>query len=129
MGSRGNIFVIDGVDEAGNYQGVYLYSHWQGSELPEILASALDSRQGRSRWNDAQYLARIIFCRMLAEDTDGETGFGISSRLRDNSCPVVVVDCDSQRIWYAEEGTERQQRREGAGWTFHEHIEQRPPFS
>ena len=57
MGDRGNIIVKDGNSE------VYLYTHWTGSDLPDVLRSAL--KRGKSRWNDGPYLARIIFCEIV----------------------------------------------------------------
>lgn len=71
MGNRGNITV-----RTANSPDVHLYTHWRGSELPHILSSALARKQ---RWNDAPYLARIIFCEMIEGEESEETGFGIST--------------------------------------------------
>ena len=88
MGDRGNIKV-------GN---VYLYIHWGGSTLKGVLIRALKRKQ---RWNDEAYLTRIIFCEMMAEEQeslDGETGFGISTKIQDNEHPILEVDCKTQTI-------------------------------
>ena len=66
MGDRGLIAI----------EGVYLYTHWEGSDLPSILKHALERKE---RWNDAPYLTRIIFCEMVKGDERAATGFGISS--------------------------------------------------
>jgi hypothetical protein len=71
MGDRANIEVRDG-DES-----VFLYTHWSGSEAPEILRRALD--RGEERWSDSSYLARIIFCEMVKGHEMELTGFGISA--------------------------------------------------
>jgi hypothetical protein len=94
MGDRGNIFVKNG-DE----KGVYLYSHWGGSELPIILKQAL-SRQ--IRWGDASYLTRIIFDEMTRDRQGEELGFGISAVLTDNEHPIVVVDTERQVAFFME---------------------------
>ncbi len=81
MGDRGNIIVKDGGSK------VYLYTHWSGSQLPEILKEALI--KGEDRWDDGPYLARIIFQEMLDGDT-GTTGFGISSEYGDGGTDIEV---------------------------------------
>lgn len=70
MGDRRNIIV-----EFDEKHSVALYSHWDGSTMREVLARALS--RGRSRWTDDAYLARIIFCEMVAGEEMGETGYGI----------------------------------------------------
>lgn len=89
MGDRGNIIVKDGESK------VYLYTHWTGSELPEVLKSAL--RRGKSRWDDGQYLARIIFCEMVKGQEMDETGFGISSTIGDGGTDITV-NVDDQKV-------------------------------
>ena len=102
MGDRGNIQIKD---RWSKHDGVYLYSHWGGSELPQTLARALDSPQGRGGWTDSSYLTRVIFCQMLADgrygDKDvlaGETGYGIGDREMDPEHPTLVVDCSEQTV-------------------------------
>lgn len=90
MGDRANI-VID----AGDGDCVFLYAHWSGSNLPFDLQAAL---QKRWRWDDASYLARIIFCQMVKGHEDDETGFGISAQLGDNEHPLLVVDVPGQAV-------------------------------
>jgi len=89
MGDRGNIIVEDGKSK------VYLYTHWGGSELKEILMSAL--KRGKERWTDGQYLARIIFCEMVKGDEKGLTGFGISSEIGGGGTDIVV-DVERQEV-------------------------------
>lgn len=98
MGDRGNIVVQDDYGPAP----VYLYSHWGGTELPDILAAALERGQGR--WSDAPYLTRIIFNQMTAGDEMSETGFGISTKLTDNEYPLLVVDTRKGVVRVAQEG-------------------------
>lgn len=88
MGDRGNIAVQTGDKR------VYLYGHWSGQEMPEILRKALARK---ARWDDPSYLARIIFCELVGDDKS-ETGFGISATIDDNEHPIIVVDCDKQVV-------------------------------
>ena len=90
MGERGNIAVADHRGAAA----VYLYTHWRGYEVEDILADALARRE---RWDDAPYLTRIIFDKMTNGDR-GTTGFGISVDEGDNSYPIPYVNVREQSI-------------------------------
>ena len=92
MGDRGNVNVVSGEND-----DVWLYTHGNGSELEQIVREAL--KRGKSRWDDAQYLARIIFCEMVKDDVLGLTGYGITSREWDGG-KTVKVDVDKQTITY-----------------------------
>jgi len=89
MGDRGNIVV----KERGQ-PPVYLYTHWRGSELKAILRRALAKHW---RWDNAPYLARIIFCEMVKGQEDDETGFGISTYPPDEGT-LFTVDISAQTV-------------------------------
>lgn len=91
MGNRVNVAIRE------NYTAkpVYLYSHWDGEIMPAVVQAALKKRK---RWNDGQYLARIIFCEMLKNSNDEDTGYGISSSIYDNNNPIILIDVDSQTV-------------------------------
>lgn len=92
MGDRANIVVRDAwPDDLGDREAVFLYTHWNGTELPETLRRALARREC---WDDPTYLARILFSEMTRGD-DSSTGYGISTRLTDNSYPLVVLRSES----------------------------------
>ena len=91
MGDRANVLVKQDADDPG----VYLYTHWSGTELPTTLQAALAKRW---RWNDAAYLARIIFDQMTEGWHGQETGFGISTIAPDGQGRVLVVNCDKQTV-------------------------------
>lgn len=75
---------------------IYLYSHWNTEEeLKEKLKKALI--RGRSRWNDRQYLNRIIFSEIIKDDVEGLTGYGLSSDLWDGEV-VLSVDVDKRQV-------------------------------
>ena len=104
MGDRANIVVRNSRFEDN---GVWLYSHWGGSDLWRVLQTALGREQ---RWGDDAYLTRIIFCEMMltevrAGHTDaaeivlrGETGYGIGTGPCDNGYPLLVVNTEAQTV-------------------------------
>ena len=96
MGDRANIFMKEGTTDEGEDYGVYLYTHWGGSELPDVLKAALV--RGRDRWNDLQYLSRIIFCEMVKGEEMCATGFGISVKCGDGNNNIIVVDAGSMEV-------------------------------
>lgn len=94
MGARAQVEV-----KMGNQPSVFLYTHWGSYELPQVVASALASPEGRGRATDNEYLARIIFDRMIGGDQGGETGYGISTAAHgDLDYPPIVVDPDNQTV-------------------------------
>ena len=99
MGDRANVLVR----ESSTDPGVWLYTHWHGHELPQIVQDALASSAGAGRFSDTPYLTRIIFEEMLSHTTDKETGFGISSFMTDNSYPIIVVTA-GESVGYMSEG-------------------------
>lgn len=83
MGDRGNIVIVD----ADNKPQLYFYTHWSGSDLPELVKAGLIN--GKSRWEDPPYLNRILFQTMLSDDKD-ITGFGIDTRMGDGGTEVFI---------------------------------------
>lgn len=98
MGDRGNIVVRQEKDT--NRGDVWFYTHWSGNQIAHAVHRALAKRE---RWNDDSYLARIIFCQLIDSDTEGTTGFGISTRMQDNEHPILVVDVPGQCVFFVEE--------------------------
>ncbi len=94
MGDRGNIVV------KGHGGSVFLYSHWAGSELPNVVRDALAKKW---RWQDDCYLTRIIFDVMTDKHHGEETGFGIGASMGDNSHDFVVVNVAEQTVSYVPE--------------------------
>ena len=92
MGDRGNVNVV-----SGEKNSVWLYTHFDGSELEETVRAAL--LRGKDRWDDAQYLARIIFCEMIKDDVEGLTGYGITSIEWDGG-KTVKVNVANQTVTY-----------------------------
>lgn len=95
MGDRGNIEIVQGVkrmneDEVRALDSVFLYTHWRGSQVAQILADAL--KKSGIRCGDPSYLTRIIFNELQGDDRT-TTGFGISVGQPDDneySIPKVI---------------------------------------
>jgi hypothetical protein len=101
MGDRANIIVKSSEKEGA--EQVCLYTHWAGSTLPGTLKTALI--RGKERWDDFQYLTRIIFCEMIkhsGESLDGLTGYGITQKLWDGEDSLIFVAVDEQQITIGE---------------------------
>jgi hypothetical protein len=96
MGDRAQIAIkqrnwTDGQDDSK----VYLYSHWRGDGVYGSLQTVLSKRV---RWDDPEYLARMIFQTMMGNDY-GELGFGIGTRKHgDIEHPIPVLDCSNATI-------------------------------
>lgn len=90
MGDRANI-VVKSRDEQ-----VCLYTHWRGFEIADIVKEALE--KGRARWDDFQYLTRIIFCVMVRGRETELTGFGITQRVHDGADYVITIDVDNHTV-------------------------------
>lgn len=91
MGNRVSILVKDNVEQ------VCLYSHWNGTDMPETVRKALV--RGESRWDHLSYLARIIFCEMVpASEWEDTLSFGISTVGYEEDWPLIVVNTDKQTV-------------------------------
>lgn len=75
--------------------GVYLYTHWGAGTLEHSVRLALSKRW---RWDDEEYLTRIIFDTMSAGEQGVETGFGISTSEHGDNEILIIVDCESKEV-------------------------------
>jgi len=92
MGDRGNI-VVD---------GVWMYTHWDGHGIKNVLKDAL--QRGVGRWDDGPYLARIVFCQLIkGEKWDDTTGYGLSTSMQDNNNPILFVEPETRMVYEVEE--------------------------
>lgn len=98
MGDRANIKVLNQWRGEGEetVAAVWLYTHWNGTELATTLQDALKEEE---RWGDGSYLTRIIFCKMIEGSDPGETtGFGISAEMGDGGHKILEVDPVTQTV-------------------------------
>jgi hypothetical protein len=91
MATSANVYVHEGTE-----QGVYLYQHWDGDQLPETVAASL--RRGKERWSDATYLRRIIFSEMIRDHLLDLTGYGISAFAENDNGLIVDVDTKAATV-------------------------------
>ena len=100
MGTRSQVFMVN--------SGVYLYQHWDGYNLPLEVQEALKLK---ARWNDEEYLTRIIFETMLEnakyegwDDTEESKlrhktlSFGIGIQQHSDIEWLVEVNVETQTI-------------------------------
>jgi hypothetical protein len=91
MGDRAT-FVFE--QEDGN--AIYLYGHWAGSGMMEVLCMALLS--SKPRWNDENYATRISISQIIGNEWNEETGWGISTYFCDSEHSVPVVNFKTQTV-------------------------------
>lgn len=96
MGDR----AVVGFRENESSPTIFLYSHWAGSSMNELLAIALE--KSRVRWEDNSYATRIAISQIIGDDWNQELGWGLSV---DNfSAPnrdyYLVVDWQSMSVIY-----------------------------
>jgi hypothetical protein len=87
MGDRGQVRIIG---TYGSEKDLYFYTHWTASRLPEIVATALD--RGRGRWNDDEYLNRIVFSEMIKDQVLDEIGYGIGLNEHGDVWRIVEIN-------------------------------------
>jgi hypothetical protein len=106
MGDRANIYFVDRDSITDDTIGIYLYTHWNGSEWPEMLRAALKADMAQRRWSDESYLLRILVDQVFKDVRDSETGGGIGTTRTRGEYPVIVVDAARRQVGFAEEGRE-----------------------
>jgi len=94
MGDRSNIVI-----QEDNGNRIFLYGHWMGEDSINIAHNVLSRK---ARWNDAPYLARMLFNKMTEGSPDTETGYGISTTMCDNEYPIIVLEPHTQTAWLEE---------------------------
>lgn len=112
MGDRANIVIESDTDMFPS--PVYFYTHWSGYSIKASLKKALI--KGRERWDDPQYLARVIFQTLIGKDND-VIGFGISTKIGDNDRPLITVSMKERKVRQRGQSLESQPTQE---WTFEE---------
>jgi hypothetical protein len=94
MGDRNNIKITYSTGDS-----VYLYGHWIGDQLRDIVGSAVDNGE---RVTDESYFARILFCKMVTsgglEDIHNATGYGIAPYPVDQDTNNKMVHVDYRGV-------------------------------
>lgn len=75
---------------------VYLYTHNTAASLVKDVHEVLSLRL---RWNDADYLARMLFCKMVPpESWSTDKGFGIGTQLYTDIDLLITLDIKHEMI-------------------------------
>lgn len=94
MSDRGSVHIED--------TDVRLYTHEGGHRLFEDVANAL--ARGKSRWNDPDYLTRVIFDEMVGDDAgQSASGYGIGTYDARESTHIVL-DVTNKRVTMTSDG-------------------------
>ncbi len=87
MGDRGQVFIKE--------EGVYLYTHWGARGLVLTVRKALSKNW---RWDNQEYLARIIFDEMIGKDQGTETGYGIGTQEHGDIWRLITITKDKIKV-------------------------------
>jgi len=119
MGDRANIVIEK--DDSGYFpHEIYFYTHWCGSSIKQRLQTAI--KRGKERWDDGQYLSRVIFCDLIgAKDKDGLTGFGITTGIGDRGGQLLCVNMQENKV-KLRDSAEDSAAKIVQEWTFEEYI-------
>lgn len=80
---------------------LYLYTHWHGYELPDLVRAAVE--QAKPRLGDEPYWTRIIIDQITKSARDKKTGFGIMLRPNADDAynggqPSIVLDAQTGKV-------------------------------
>jgi hypothetical protein len=93
MGAR-TVFEVK--DREGS---IFLYSHWGGDSKLQDAVSALLYAQ--PRWSDPTYGMRIFISRIIGNEWESETGYGISAKnVFEESYDPMVIDFENKTVDY-----------------------------
>jgi len=98
VGDRGNI-VVRGESKKPSTD-VWFYTHWSGSDIAKVVTDGM--KRAGDRRTDEAYLARVLFCQLLADNPSAlteTTGYGISTGMCDNEHDVLLVDVTAQIVY------------------------------
>jgi hypothetical protein len=75
---------------------IYLYTH---SNAHSLVNNVHDALSELSRWDDPDYLSKMIFCRMVPqEEWESDNGYGIGTQLYVDINLLVSLDTVTQMI-------------------------------
>ena len=99
---------------------IYLYQHSDGYDLIKTVKKAISLG---IRWDTPEYLTRIIFSHMIADDIYGETGYGIGNSEHGDIDYLIIVDIDKRLVINQEVNTIYDQTDYSKSKTTHKTIE------
>lgn len=83
-------------------RSIFLYTHWQGRELPGIVAGGVQLAVKAGRGNDDPYFTRIVIAALEEAHSDTlDTGVGVAPYFQDNDgYPLIVLDPKFQTVTF-----------------------------
>ena len=74
---------------------LYIYTHWDGQSLPDIVNAAVQA--AAPRWDDEPYCCRILVDQITKSGRDMETGWGLmltpnAEDSYNHDQPSIIVD-------------------------------------
>lgn len=116
MGARGQVCINGYFDDTN----VYLYTHWGA---PNLVGDVREALAKKWRWDDPEYLARIIFEVMIEGQEGTETGFGIGTHMHGDIDVLITINCSEKRVRVSSYGKEDYEQ------TFEEFVGEGTPKS
>lgn len=101
IGNRANAFLQLDRREDGKWDGIGIYSHWDGTRLHDVVLKHLEKAQARV--GDPEYFARILIQNVMNDlfDPNSETGGGLWVQAPgDNEHVILVVNAYSGKHGY-----------------------------
>ena len=84
------------IQVVGEHGSVYLYTHDNANTLVSIVHEVLSRRE---RWDDVDYLTRMLFCAMIPYDKwSDDTGFGIGTQYYVDTNLLIVINAVTNRV-------------------------------
>ena len=84
------------VEVVSPYGRIYLYTHDHAARITNDVYSALVAQR---RWDDADYLAKMIFCHMVPiECWQDDKGYGIGTQMYADINLLITVDTVKQEV-------------------------------
>jgi hypothetical protein len=84
------------IEIKGPYGSVFLYTHDLAHNILNIVHEVLNKKV---KWEDPDYLARMLFCKMIPpEFWKSDSGFGIGTQMYHDIKLLITIDVINYKI-------------------------------
>ena len=84
------------IEIRGPYGSVFLYTHDLAHNILHIVYDVLNRKL---KWEDPDYLARMLFCKLVPpESWNSDKGFGIGTQMYYDIKLLITIDTVSKKI-------------------------------
>lgn len=114
IGARGCIGFIGNDKGNPGCNVTFVYTHWRGPDLPELVQRAVAVAQ--PRWGDPSYATRMALTHLIGGIAD-DTGWGVDTMPGENEYNAIVIDWDAREaivigadmadLWWSDSVEER----------------------